>query len=611
MVQLEQTAGQIQTTIAGLMQQQQNLVAAETIAAATGPAPITNTKPPDPKETQAERERDRVAQEQLQQSQINQRAAESSNRRQMAYALEVQISQFQSGLMQTQVSYNRLGGFVMSRQSTLRQGQLELERMARDARQSYQELGQDSQVMNALTTLNRGSAQKYALGPIDDYAANVRRWAGAVLGHAGFQGDRRGGLGLKADADLKTATNLLKTVRADLAKALARQLELRHEAEFRSTKIAAVSALLAGSPAPASTKARPAAAQLERARADLARLRKEEAEGEKKIKAADHDVSTTRETFVQARDILQMAFDASQKKRQEVQGNKDLDGALDALKKKRFRPKDRQPAPPAELVNAQKAIQQEEIALVVDRTASWVTVTVNGKPDLKFVFDPTADTVRISERFASTIGLSTADATHPVVTVTMPDGGTIRARRARLQTVALGKLTARNVECHVMLDEYDAPPVLGASYFDQYVIKVDTDSNRLTLTQVTVAPHFGKPEARAPEKGARKNSPARTGPDPSAPDTGLNGHPPKGPLRAAAARGGPGRRRRRRGRARRRRGRRARGGRRGLRRRCGGAGRTRRPRPAACPPGSPPGREPRRGGTPRRRPSRAGRLRAS
>jgi hypothetical protein len=94
----------------------------------------------------------------------------------------------------------------------------------------------------------------------------------------------------------------------------------------------------------------------------------------------------------------------------------------------------------------------------------------------------------------------------------MPDGETVRARRARLQTVALGKLAARNVDCLVMLDEYDAPPVLGASYFDQFVIKVDSDANRLTLTQVTVAPHFGKSDARAPEKGARKNSPARTGP---------------------------------------------------------------------------------------------------
>jgi len=139
----------------------------------------------------------------------------------------------------------------------------------------------------------------------------------------------------------------------------------------------------------------------------------------------------------------------------------------------------------------------------------WVAATVNGVQGLKLVLDPSVETVRVAERFAVSVGLVSAQEETPViVSVTMPDGQAIRARRATLKSVQVADFTAHDVACLVLLDGFDAPPVLGASFLDNYVVNIDADANKLTLTQVNVPPHA---PSRAKKPQQKTGSP-RSGP---------------------------------------------------------------------------------------------------
>ena len=166
-----------------------------------------------------------------------------------------------------------------------------------------------------------------------------------------------------------------------------------------------------------------------------------------------------------------------------------------------------------DLEDAKKAIQVEEVALVPDRTVLWVTATVNGVPGLKLVLDPSVEAVRVAERFATTVELVPAREETPViVSVTMPDGQVIRARRATLKSVQVANITAHDVPCLVLLDGYDAPPVLGASFLDNYVVNIDADANKLTLTRVNVPPHAPSGSGPSPKKARGKIGSPRSGP---------------------------------------------------------------------------------------------------
>ena len=109
-----------------------------------------------------------------------------------------------------------------------------------------------------------------------------------------------------------------------------------------------------------------------------------------------------------------------------------------------------------------------------------------------------------------------------IVSVTMPDGQVSRARRATLKSVQVANFTAHDVTCLVLLDGYDAPPVLGASFLDNYLVKIDTDANTLTLTRVDVpprAPARPVPSPRGP--GGRPHHPAAV--DDGRPAAGVRG----------------------------------------------------------------------------------------
>ena len=324
-------------------------------------------------------------------------------RHQVRLNLVDRMSQLQLAFAKTQSDYNSLGTFFVSERNALLRGQADLNAPFGQIQKDYEDLKKDPEVTAALLALNPRFRRLLALGPIENYKANLQGMAAGVLAEKGFQRKKGGGLILGADADLQAARSLVKTTRMDLAVALHRSQGLRDEAAARRKREADLAARESGEWPPTSSprpsRKRPNSPKNSIAlHADLAKLREEQADGEKALKDMAQDLGAKRESFVESVEILGKAVDASRQKREEVGGDREVAVALNHLKDKigslaEVRPA-RQPQSDPDLEDARKAIQVGEIALVPDRTALWVTATVNGVPGLKLVLDPSVEAVR-------------------------------------------------------------------------------------------------------------------------------------------------------------------------------------------------------------------------
>ena len=70
----------------------------------------------------------------------------------------------------------------------------------------------------------------------------------------------------------------------------------------------------------------------------------------------------------------------------------------------------------------------------------------------------------------------------------------------------VGPFTVNDVECLILPQDYDAPPVLAGSFLDQFTSKLDFDAAMLTIVKVDVKPVYSK-------------TPSRTGPTTKAKET--------------------------------------------------------------------------------------------
>ena len=78
---------------------------------------------------------------------------------------------------------------------------------------------------------------------------------------------------------------------------------------------------------------------------------------------------------------------------------------------------------------------------------------------------------------------------NPIVEIATAGGRTIAARKARLATVQVDPLTAPDVECIVLPEDYgEAPTLLGGSFLKRFATKVDAEAGMMVLTQFQVKP---------------------------------------------------------------------------------------------------------------------------
>ena len=164
------------------------------------------------------------------------------HRNQVRLNLANQINQLQLTFAKAQSDYNSLGTSVMSERNALCAARLTSMALIGQIQKDYEDLRNDREVRAALSTLNRDSRRPIALGPIENYKANVQKMAAGVLAEKGFQRKRGGGLVLGADADLQMARSLVKSTRMDLAVALYRSQGLKSEAASRMKREADLAA---------------------------------------------------------------------------------------------------------------------------------------------------------------------------------------------------------------------------------------------------------------------------------------------------------------------------------------------------------------------------------
>jgi predicted aspartyl protease len=425
---------------------------------------------------------------------------EATLRNSQAAFLTTQMSRLWSEVMQAQNLYSNLALQASSRQFEFDRGQAAVASQAAEMNRRYAALAVDPEVVNALTEINKTVPRKVTLGPLEDYTTNLARIASELLRLKGLKASSKGGAwSLAADSDVKSLAHYTETFQHDLALALGRlnakehalaaarrELEYLHQRQGRP----------GGRPGDL--------------KASISKAQAMEAEIAREFDALAEEVAAKRGVYVQSVLTFRKVFDDAQKKHQAISADADIQTAIADLKRLANKKTAIRPAadPLRKYVEeVEKTIQTVEVPLEIDKSVLWVVAGLNGQAGKPFVVDPGVATVRLSTPLAAQVGALPA-AGDLAVEVPMGDAGkeTITARRTTLKTVAIGPLTAHDVECLVMPGNDDAPPVLGASFLNQFAYRIDAETGKLVLSQVQVKPIAASSSSNGRTKGKRAAS---------------------------------------------------------------------------------------------------------
>ncbi|SIO60258.1 gag-polyprotein putative aspartyl protease [Singulisphaera sp. GP187] len=404
-------------------------------------------------------------------------------------SLEYQAAELQFQLIQAQREYDQLGSMALAKEGEIQRRQGALVVATESVQKRYDDLANDRQVIAALEDLNRGTDLKFALGPVENYRSNIAKMRSDLLKskdlHASNKGKR---LVVGLDQDINSLAFQTSTFEDRLGNALGKQKDQQRDEESRpkrAEELAATIEKLEEQVAKATQATRKAqlTAQLAGAKTELANLRKDEQEVAEVRKKLAENVATNRDGFVQNALALRKAVDDSQEKHDQLENDP-------AVKKAKARMKAIVVPLPKGAVDilkrAEKLIQTVELPLVADKTAIQVDAIINGQSQT-MVVDPAIEVVRLSRASALALEIELSEAS-PEFDLLMEDGQTLRAKRTTIKSVELGPLKIPNVECVVVLEAYDAPPVLGTHFLNQFSYKLDPAAETLTLTQVNMIP---------------------------------------------------------------------------------------------------------------------------
>jgi clan AA aspartic protease (TIGR02281 family) len=348
--------------------------------------------------------------------------------------------------------YDRLVFQAIVRVREIRSRQAELNHVAQQLQSRYAELAADPEVLAALEELNRTAVTRITLGPEENYRENLAKMTERLLSKEGVIKDRGGNFKFSDAAGVaKRAWEAEESLKTALKK--------QQEHRAAESKGAYHDRLLADA-VRAKNQGRIKDIQTEKRHIEETRRR------------LAKDVADRREAYVQGISALRLMVDESEKNRQRMM--KDHQVTIAPI------PRD----VVARLKKAEETVTTAEVPLEADKTILRVEAAINGKPDnLRMIVDPAAENVRMSLDSARSMGLEPDDegVTEEVL---LQDGRTLRAQRMMLKSVQVGPFSAENVECLVLLEGYEGPPLLGASFLDRYSYQVDLDTAKLTLRRV-------------------------------------------------------------------------------------------------------------------------------
>jgi predicted aspartyl protease len=425
-------------------------------------------------------------------------ARERENRIQQVQRLERQIIQARSQIILAKVLERRLSIQARKKQGEIRRRENALGRLVDAVSNRYVELAADSAVVQALAEINADAPPRAKLGPVEDYKANLAKMAGEYQGSKGEPGqdkeqDRGADLVLGTDTDVRMLAPLIETFQVQLGNALGKQQARRHDASFREKRLGI---LLATEKRLESSQAGDAAGQKEQVAAQLKStkdlIKRSRDEAEKDERASEElavQINVLREAFLTCVAALRGATEWGQHGQEApAVEDKTKGAAADSKGNNTAQNSSRLSAQQrAFLDEVEKKIHAETIALEPDKTVLWVDTILNGKSDQRMVLDPDVATIRVSARFAAALGIS-RDENRPAVAVAMSDRTSLSANPARIASLQVGPFTLNDVECLILPDGYDTPPLLGASFLDHFASRVDLPAARLTLVKVDVKP---------------------------------------------------------------------------------------------------------------------------
>lgn len=128
-------------------------------------------------------------------------------------------------------------------------------------------------------------------------------------------------------------------------------------------------------------------------------------------------------------------------------------------------------------------IDAGEVSVRREGNILWVDVKLNGKASRSMVLDSGASAICLPFDVAMELGIEPTDA-DPIIQVKQADGKVVDARLKRLESVQVGQFIQHNVECLVLPQELIAAhPLLGGTFLNHYIYRVDPDRQMLLLTQ--------------------------------------------------------------------------------------------------------------------------------
>jgi aspartyl protease family protein len=154
----------------------------------------------------------------------------------------------------------------------------------------------------------------------------------------------------------------------------------------------------------------------------------------------------------------------------------------------------------AELKKWQSAVESEAIPLREQSGIHVVDVLLNGEHFLMGL-DTGASSISLSAEAAEKLNMKPGE-NDPTVQLQLADGNIIEGKQMSIKSVRVGRFTVDDVTC-VVLEKglAKAPLILGGSFLNHFVFKVDPAKNELQLTQVAEENPL-KPARRTPAGGA-------------------------------------------------------------------------------------------------------------
>ncbi len=319
-----------------------------------------------------------------------------------------------------------------------------VQRQAMELEQQYETLSKDAEVVAAIEEINKTADPKLAIGPREKYRENLAKMTERLLEKEGVVKDLGGNFQFTRIAVVAESAKLAEEELRDAVDAQ-QKLELKVVEDRRQLANA-----------------------IEEKKPDLAAILVKD---EDELRALGPKVAEKREVYVQRVAALSKLVADAPKNAAKVK--KEIGVAIGRTN----------PQIVSYLASRQKTITKpKDVELRRDKTIFWVKVTLSGKTS-EMVLEPTVEEIRMSADSAAELGIK-VDRAGPPVEVTLIDGRKLAASRVTLKAVQVETLTAENVECLVIPEGFDSPPLLGASFLNRFSYRFDPDEAKISLVKV-------------------------------------------------------------------------------------------------------------------------------